>query len=481
MTDFARVARMAALGAVVLALVLVPVRALQQGWLPQDDARRHAAKAVSGKAWDEVLVLRPGAGVDQHRAWHAVLGAAHHATGAAAQDLVVLAVLALAWLFAIAPLACLRRPEAWAVALLLVSLTSPLFVSRWLSGRPLLFSMTLLAVLLLAWPRSPRRRALVLAAGGFAAAALLHGAWYLFAVVPAAFLLARRPRQALQVAGCWLGGVAAAALASGHPIQLILSPLRHAAWSLSAGSPAPWRVAELQPSPPAPLLLALGLVALALLAESAALGARLREVARAASREPSLVLAALGAALGTLSQRWWLDWGAPALAAWLALATQRVLEARAARAAPRLLVAAGAAGAIVIACGADAGGRWSSTLREPRLRAGDTALAGWLPEPGGVVYDERMADFYATFMENPHAPWRYQLGMEPALMPEEDLEIYRGVQRSGYDPASLQPWIERMRREDRMLLRWPDVRAPPLPRLEWKRVEADLWIGRKPS
>ena len=45
----------------VLALavfLVIPFRVLGTGFLPPDDALRHAAKAVSGRSWSEVLVLR---------------------------------------------------------------------------------------------------------------------------------------------------------------------------------------------------------------------------------------------------------------------------------------------------------------------------------------------------------------------------------------------------------------------------------------
>ena len=58
-------------------------------------------------------------------------------------------------------------------------------------------------------------------------------------------------------------------------------------------------------------------------------------------------------------------------------------------------------------------------------------MQGWLPEPGGIFYSAQMGFFYNTFYRNPQAEWRYILGLEPALMPEDDLKIYRDIQLSG--------------------------------------------------
>jgi len=39
---------------VALVIVVIPLKIIGLGYLPADDALRHAAKAVSGKPWPEV-------------------------------------------------------------------------------------------------------------------------------------------------------------------------------------------------------------------------------------------------------------------------------------------------------------------------------------------------------------------------------------------------------------------------------------------
>src|ERR1041385_5000675 len=53
------IARYVPLGAwviVIMTVILIPSKIISYGYLPQDDALRHAAKAVSGKPWSEILV-----------------------------------------------------------------------------------------------------------------------------------------------------------------------------------------------------------------------------------------------------------------------------------------------------------------------------------------------------------------------------------------------------------------------------------------
>src|SRR5262245_23894032 len=59
----------------VVAVLLVPSKIISYGFLPADDALRHAAKAVSGRNWSDIMVMRPGFELDIHSGWHALLSA----------------------------------------------------------------------------------------------------------------------------------------------------------------------------------------------------------------------------------------------------------------------------------------------------------------------------------------------------------------------------------------------------------------------
>src|ERR1700720_4110804 len=64
--EFKRRVPLAAWLVVVITLLLVPLKIIGYGYLPADDALRHAAKAVSGKPWSEILVMRNDFAIDQH-------------------------------------------------------------------------------------------------------------------------------------------------------------------------------------------------------------------------------------------------------------------------------------------------------------------------------------------------------------------------------------------------------------------------------
>ena len=82
-----------------------------------------------------------------------------------------------------------------------------------------------------------------------------------------------------------------------------------------------------------------------------------------------------------------------------------------------------------------------------------------------------MRFFFNTFYKNPQADWRYILGFEPALMLPEDLKVYRAIQRGGRAVETYEPWIKKMRPEDRLADGRP-IRAGSLPPLEWQPAPA---------
>lgn len=85
---------------------------------------------------------------------------------------------------------------------------------------------------------------------------------------------------------------------------------------------------------------------------------------------------------------------------------------------------------------------------------------------------------FDTFYKNPTANWRYVLGLEPALMPSDDLETLRKIQMNPGAPKAYEPWVNKMRPADRLVIFSPV--QPDLPRLEWHDALGNLWIGRLP-
>jgi hypothetical protein len=462
-------------GLAVAVLVLVPVRIVGHGFLPTDDALRHAAKAVSGRDWSEILVLRPEVTVDSHPGWHAVLGGLHHATGLDTHGLVVFSVIALFAAATLAPAILLRRPESWLLSLLVLAVADPAVLSRLVMGRPFLLTVGVLAVVLLRSPDleapSGRRGALLLTTVLIAASTWIHASWYLFVLPLLAFVLAREGRAARRFALCLLVGVAAGAALTGQPLAFLRQTLFHPLLSLGGPEPQRTLAIEFQPAGGSPVLVLFMLGALAFRA--------LRGAWRpSAVSSPLFLLAVVGWVLGFASIRFWADWGVPAALVWLALELQEYLEGSSDGTSPRRLGIAATAGlACLLAITGDAAGRWSrpDPTFWPVLAP---EAAPHLPEPGGILYSDEMRLFYELFYRQPRAPWRYQVGYEPGLMPPDDLRVYRRILAARTTQA-FSPWVAKMRPEDRLIIRSLGERPPAIGGLEWRHVGGEIWSGRK--
>ena len=464
---------------VLVTLCWVPLKVISCGFLPRDDALRYAAKAVSGKTWAEVLLLRPGVLLDHNPGWNWILSRVHALTGCGADALVVVAVLGLWLLFNLSALPWLRRPESWLLALLTCVVCRPGMVSRLALGRPFLFSTAALVVLLLVWERAEEsNRGLVgrrlLSVGLFFGAAWIHGSWYLFALLVGAFYAAGQWRKGHELLGCWAGGTVLGALVTGHPLEFLFAETH--IWFQTFGEHVLQRflVSEYQPADGAfPVLVAvLGVLLLR------------RVVGQTVSQplaSPALMLGAVAWLLGFRVGRVWNDWGMPAIAVWLTLQFEDLLgQWQPPRALGRLYATGFCALGLFWAATNDVNGRWTMNLTRQYLSAEDPGIAPWLPEPGGIVYDDDMLVFYGMFFKNPNAPWRYVLGFEPTFMPEEDLRIYRNIQWNYGAWKAYAPWVAKMRPPDRMILETGYNHPPGIEGLEWHYAATDTWVGRLP-
>ena len=460
-------------------LLLIPVRIVNLGFLPVDDALRHAAKVVAGKPWSAILVLRDGITMDNHPGWHASLDVLRRVFGLDATQLVFAAVVLLFLLFALTPLFFLERQESWPAALLILATGHITNFMRLLPGRPYLVSMTALLIILFAGPslrevKAPRRT-LALVTLAVAAAVCIHGSWYLFALPLLAFLAAREWRAAVNLGCCTLAGVLLGASLTGRPYTFLRENLLHAAAAFGRLPLQKMLVVEFQSFDGYPLVV---VAVLAFMFRRWAKG----EWHGKFLDNPAFLLAVTGYLLGFVASRFWYDWGLPALCVWMALEIQAILREAAARTSwSRIGVAAAASVSLMLVATNDYNGRYSASPAAERLSLKNPDQAPWLPAAGGIVYSNSMGIFYGTFFENPRAPWRYLLGFEPTMMPEEDLEVYRQYYLTDGSPRVFRPWVAKMRAEDRLILNHASAAAPLIPELQWFHATRDLWIGRLPG
>jgi hypothetical protein len=466
---------------VVFTIIVIPLKIIGYGFLPMDDAVRHAAKTISGKSWQQILVMRSDFPIDPSPGWQAVLQWVHHWQNCNAESLVVFSVIALMLLVMLSALPWFRRPEAWLAALFAAAIFIPACTTRFARGRPYLLTDAVLIMILLLWSRQsedrPRRLALLLTPLLVAASAWIHGSWYLLCLPGAAILFAGFWRSAFWYGGCWLAGSFLGCALTGHPFEFLFQSVRH---MLDAfGHFVVNRQLEPEWYPSDGEISAVLAVVVLLFCRKILPGRNSRAVLN-----PVFMMMVLGWLLGLKVRRFWWDFGTPAFMVWVALELQEHFENHLSfDSARRLLVTLGIAAGVFLGFTSDRDSRWTGNLTTEGLTPDTPGVAGWMPGAGGIIYNSEMDVFFQTFFTNPTADWRYILGFEPGLMRSDDLETLRKIQwNHGAAFAAYEPWVKKMRPADRMIIRASGAGGPPgIPGLEWHYAATGLWIGRLPQ
>lgn len=465
---------------VIAIIVAIPLRIIHYGFIPPSDALRHAAKAISGRPWSEILVLNGTYVIDHEFGWQLFLRELYLWTHCAAGTLVAISIVLLFVLPAIAPVSWLKRPEAWLIALIAAALASDL-IMRLTLGRPFLLTIAGLLTILSYWKThdatTPNWRTALWLMGVIAICIFVHGVWYLWALPVAAFFLAGQFRWGFVLGAAWLVGSILAASLTGHPFEAYYQAVEMALRPFALRPPETTLAGELQP--------ASGEI-YGLIIFGALWGLRqlTKMNARPFARDPVFWLACLCWVLSFKVYRFSEDWGWPAFVVLIAFDVQLFLETRlAANSFKRIGLVCGAALTIFLVFTNDAGSRWTQNSKWTWLEQDNPALRGWLPDNGGIFYSADMTLFYQTFYKNPNADWRYILGFEPTLMPDADFKIYCDILWYSEDPESYQPWIQKMTPADRLVFRGSEFGTPDIPQLEWGeygRGANAIWIGRLP-
>lgn len=464
--------------AAAFTIIIIPLKITSLGYLPPDDSLRHSAKVISQKEWSDILVMRGEIKMDRQPGWHSILSFVHRLAGCDQDGLLVFSVVFLFIIFCIVPLFFLRYPEAWLITLLIITVFGLGFMQRLLLGRPFILPAATTLLLCFTWQELLSRRTpykiMALFALSIAISSWAHGGWYLFVLPVISFFIARQWRAGIRLSISTLSGIVIGAFLTSHPVLFLKEAIVHMGLVMDSKVSQTLLVNELQPFNGDALMIIV-VCGLALWRHTRK-GWDSRRI-----DNPVFILAALGWVLGFFVVRFWLDWGFPALAAWIAFDIQdmfkntfQVFEWR------RVCIAAAVAGTLFLSLTSDIGGRWTYNLHTEYLSTDNPKLAGWLPEPGGIIYSNDMGVFFQTFFKNPKAPWRYMLGCESAWMPPEDLAILRKIQWNYGAYEGFEPWVKKMRREDRLIIRGGAQSQPKIPGLEWYYAVTNTWIGKLP-
>jgi len=462
----------------ILVISMIAFKIISYGFLPCDDALAHAAKVISGKDLNQIMVIRPDVKLDPNAGWRAILELVHYVTGWDVLGLVLFSVVSLFILYSLVGISSLRRPEAWPIMLLILTLAWGAPVGRLIEGRPYIVTMTTMLFICFAWPRLTEKKPpydiLSLLALSIASSTWIHCSWYIFGLPVIALLLARQPLASARLAAAAACGVILGAVMTGHPVTFLTHTVRHPFLVFGNIRFQNMLVGELLPGDGSVVLV---IAVLLLMAWRALRGRWDSKVID----NPVFILGSLCWVLGFMTMRVWLDIGIPALSFWVANEIQDFLETgMGPLSAKRLVVAFMALGTLYFAVTSDINFRWSGSIFRESMTANNPEQKDLLPDPGGILYSTDMLVYFRTFFKNPRAEWRYMVGSEPAIMPPEDLKIFRDLQFHFGDIAYFKPWVDKMKPEDRLIIQYGPDKPPPLEGLKWSKITGTQWSGRLP-
>ncbi|PKL49108.1 MAG: hypothetical protein CVV42_07170 [Candidatus Riflebacteria bacterium HGW-Riflebacteria-2] len=461
---------------VLICFFYIPIKITSYNWVPYDDALRHAAHGVNEKTWGDVVVIRPEYDIDHNPGWHSILRFMHRAFDLNQDDLLLFSVIGLYLLFNITGALLSPRPLAWAAAMIALALTDSSATYRVIIGRPYLVSSCVTLLLLSLWTR-PRFdlkswRLWVVSIAALSLAVWIHGSWYLFLLVPLAFFLAGQGKRAGALLLCILAGTLIGASLSGEPIDFLRFHLQAPFEIFGEKMTNRQLVTEFQAGTTVMELVAFCAILALLLQQKGRF--RLSDL----TSDPVFLMAATCWLLGIMVNRFWVDWGRVAISFWLALRISDLIDVSASLRQPRIryCLALFVCVVLVFLSTNDAKDRYSARVMDEAINFKDPLLTDWAPQANSLIYSNTMKTFYMHYFAYPHADWKYVVGFESALMPEEDLTVLRNLRYNYGHFQEYEPWVKKMRPQDRMITRAP---VPGLEGIEWVQAARSFYIGRR--
>jgi hypothetical protein len=456
-------------------IFMIPVNILGQGYMPKDDALRHCAKVISGKNWNELLIVRDYIKLDSHQGWHNILNLVHCILKINTRALVMFSVAFLFIWFSLIPFAYLTYAETWIFSLLAFASLDWLPFQRLFLGRPFIFTMSWVVLICFTWKKLRHNTTVYdfsFLLAYTTAVVLIQCAWPILALPVFGFFLAREYKTAVKLICIILCSVCLGALISGDPILFVTQNLSHV-YSALFEVPKSIATTELQGFNGSPLVVFL--IALIILYKLTKNDFSIKMI-----DNPVFIIFVLSYIFQYKIARIWSDIGFPAFSVWLSYEVCQIIKKYHLSSHNRLVIMIILVLTFYFQTTNDYQERWSKLTNINILSYNSSIDKEWLPETGGVVYNAQMEIFYKGFYSNPNAPWKYVLGFEHAWMREEDLQVITHIQRTKIinDSSLVMPWLDKMTHKDRLVF-YLNEGKPDIPQLSWRHMPDGLWIGKK--
>lgn len=464
-----------------IVFLIIPMKIIQYGWLPSDDARRHVAFSTLDCKWSDILVIDKKFDTDHNAGWHQILRFLHKKLGFTKEGLIRFSVIALYLLINLTGILVSPSPVCWLLAILFFLICDAAVSPRMMLGRPYIFSCaaTLIILRLFALPNSseefgsPKKNVyrIISVIILISLSTWIHGSWYLFLLIPFSFLLAGKIKESMVLTACVITGALIGAAMTGNFVGF-LSYHFNATFTIYSEKTFNWLLVSENSSGNQYTYFIVFLFAIIALCIY-----KKKLTFKELTTDPAFLLVLLCWLLSIEIIRFWEDWGRMALLFWLSYRFKSLLVSSDTLKEPRVKYCLFTF--IILATffitTNDGGGRFSKNVFDLPIDFNEERLAGWAPEPGGIVYSDSMAVFYKHFYEYPTAPWKYILGFESAIMLDEDKKILRKIGYNFRLPDEFIPWINKMTKADRLITVGS---VGDFPQLESIRGARNYWIYR---
>jgi len=463
----------------IILIVFIPTKILSYGYMPSDDALRHCAKVISKKPWSEILVLRKDILIDPHIGWHKLLSLFHKITKCDIEELLIFSVVFLFTIFTVVPIFFTKRHEAYLLALLIAFLVERELLYRILFGRPFIFSMAAIMFILFLWTKYKEnipKIVYILTVLIIAIDIYIHTlSWFIHLILlSGSFLLAKEYKKAVKLGISISIGIIIAAILTTKPLYFFYQTIMLNTKCLNAESTR-MLVTEFQPALGNTLLITT--ISILLIWSFLRKDFNIKKV-----YNPVFIFMGISWILGFYVIRFWIDFGVVGFLVWLIKEFEEICSKYInENSLKRVGIVFVTAFTIFLMTTSDISSRWSAPLFKIRLHKDNKNYSDWMPEDGGIIYSASMGIFYDTFYENPKANWRYVLGFEPSLMPEEDLKIYRNIQYTFGAFEAYKEWVKKLRPQDRLIIVTSKNPKDDIKELEWKEAIPNVFIGRLPK
>lgn len=374
------------------------------------------------------------------------------------------------------PAFLVKRPEVWALCLI-IGLCLFSNVMRYSLGRPFLAQVAAVVVIGFSSQHFKEKfdyRYLIFLFVFLTMAISFRALWFLFILPLGCFLLAGEVKKFSYLTLVWVLATLSAAFLSGDVVSFFTVTLGDVLNSTNRDLPSWMLVSELAPKMQSSLFF-LPMILFLLWRKSGG-----REI-QSRIKNPMFILILLSWVLSMKINRFWVDFGVPAYFVWLYEEIEDLFE----RDLNIDLLSIKRIGITFLVCiplwfviAGDFNGRWSRSIYTKAPDMAETDKREWLPDEGGIFYNTSMGLFYKTFYANPSAPWKYFLGPEAAAMPEENLDIYHQIVLSLGAKEKLQLIVNKMTPKDRFVVE--KGQEPDIEGLDWFEIKPGIWSGRLP-